>query len=403
MFKKIGLSLLAVAIALPLAGAPMFANAARAPRNATGNTPHSTGYDRHSDGVEAHRRSDGVTNTERNQRPFVHGFEDGNFHPDRALTRAEFSKMLHNLYGNRARDNDHNDGVNHTAHRRGIFGQEGRNADGRGIIGQEGRHDGTRHYDGVGNYHGARGARHYDGARNFGINTYRHHDGHTDLTRDGARTNVRRNARNDNNIVRNAADGVENVYRGTGRVVRNTVDGVENATKNTVGRIDNAYRTMHNNGNNIYRHNYRNNPGNTFNRTGATLYNPGVTPLQVDAATHNARGDGRLAHVPANHWARTEIDGIHRLGYFSQINTDNFRADEPVTRNEFFAVLSHIKGERIANENHDTNGIITRGEAVAVLHRLEGRSDEWNGDTRFHDVPESHAHHRYIMHAVNGK
>jgi len=408
MFKKIGLSVLAVAIALPLAISPVFANAVYEPYDATGNTPRNGEYNsrdgRHSDGVanhgssdsSTHRRAGNAAHTARGQHAFIHGFEDGNFHPDRALTRAEFAKMLHNLYGYRAGDNNHRNSGNHTAHRRGIIGQEGRSADGRGIIGQEGRYDGTRHY----------GGRHYDEqrnvTRNYRDNLYRYRDGHDGAARDGVRDGVRQNARH-NSAVRNAANGVENVYHGAERAVRNTTRGVENTARNTTDRIDNAYRAMHNQARGTYRHNNRNNP-ESFNRTGATRYNPAaINHVNVDAATNNTRGARYFANVPDGHWARSEIDGIHRLGYFSRINTENFRADEPVTRSEFFAVLSHIRGERVEDENQNGGQIITRGEAVAVLHKVEGRSTEWGGNTRFHDVPESHAHHRYIMHAANGR
>jgi len=217
------------------------------------------GMNRRVDGVN-HRNHDGLA---RRHRPFIRGYEDGNFRPDQPLTRAEFSKMLHSLYGDR----------NHSR-----------------------TTDGSRNMD---------RARNTDGARNL--------DNH--------------------NLGRNE-------------------------------------RTNH-------------------SRNG----------------THGRMTFGNLPH---NHWARNEIQHIHEMGYFSRIDGDRFRADEPVTRSEFFEVLSHIQGRAITSDHHahnntaHGNGTITRSEAVAVLHNLEGRPQEWTGNMRFNDVHEGHPHHAHIMHAVNG-
>jgi len=261
---------------------------------------------RNHDGVNHNGRNDGMA---RRHRPFIRGYEDGNFRPDHALTRAEFSKMLHNLYGER-----------HVA--------RNTNADIRNNV---------------------------DGARNT--------------------NNVTRNTTNG---VRNTVDGVRN----TNGVLRNTTNGVRGAF-DRVGR--NVERAGHNLGRNVER-----------------------TDRNIERGVERSANTRNFGNVSNHHWARNEIQAIHGLGYFSRINEDRFRADEPVTRAEFFEVLSHING-RAVNDNIQSNranrnesGTITRGEAVAVLHRLEGRPEQWSGNTRFNDVHESHPHHAHIMHAVNG-
>jgi len=236
------------------------------------------------DGIVNHRNADGAT---RRHRPFIRGYEDGNFRPDDPLTRAEFSQMLHNLYGGRNRE---------------------RNVDRNAMM----------NTDGIRNY-----TRNVDGARSH--NTF-------------------------GRIYRN------NAYN----LSRNAI----NETRNTTNRMDGARHT-----------------------------------------TDNARVFG---NVPHNHWAREEIRELHEMGYFSRIDGNRFSIDEPVTRAEFFEVLSHIKGRTITSDHHvhnnttHGNGTITRAEAVAILHNLEGRPQEWTGHTRFNDVHESHPHHAHIMHAVNG-
>ncbi|MCL2838414.1 MAG: S-layer homology domain-containing protein [Oscillospiraceae bacterium] len=503
MFKSLKAGLLTFAIAVPMIMTPALANTAHTRHNAANGThnraaQHSThnrdGQNARTDGQQAAqpsntnvrqandgrnvngtntdgRNAQGAhvngrnntgahangrnTNTARNNgrnqthRPFIRGYEDGNFHPDRALTRAEFSKMLHNLYGdnahgrtstrtaNTATNRTNNTGVtnrttntttNTTVNRNAVNNNvDGRNMDGRNVDGRhaDGRHMDGRHVDG---YHsGGRNmhGRHTDGnyVPNFGINTHRYNDGRTGLTR--TRTNMRNVGRGVNNNrttnplpldnTANNFDILDNNVAGTGTrnsnaygyntynrdgnrdgVVRNTANRVGGAIRNTTNRVTN-------NGAGYSNYNYNNATGVIrANAAPRAMTNNTTNHARGGYRNHTANAGRTFGNVSANHWARNEIHGLHGMGYFSAIDGDSFRADEAVTRTEFFAVLSQIKGQKVTDSNNSGSATITRGEAVAELHKLEGRPTEWTGNMRFNDVHASHPHHRHIMHAVNG-
>ena len=146
----------------------------------------------------------------------------------------------------------------------------------------------------------------------------------------------------------------------------------------------------------------------------------------------------RYSEMAEPHWADTPLAWAIENGYIKGYDDGTIMPDAPITRAELAAVLHRIaQAEGLFGETgtasvqlsdidghwaHDdimalaANGIVqgygdgafrpdddvTRAETVVMLSRLFGRTDEFNADKTFTDVPETHWAYAYIMNAANG-
>lgn len=139
--------------------------------------------------------------------------------------------------------------------------------------------------------------------------------------------------------------------------------------------------------------------------------------------------DGQFSDVSANDWYADYVGFLNGLGVIKGYDDGTFKAEAPITRAEFVAMVMRVEGvvtgdsrftdvesdywaaELIASANakgvvkgYEDNTFrptnpITRAEAVTIVNRILGWLDELNADMKFTDVDESYWAYDAILNA----